>query len=257
MVFLTGLDSREDRIKAIKAGADDFLSKPFHPEELRARVRSLVQLKHHTDELESAESVIRGLALTVEARDKYTNGHCQRLASYATALGTALGLPADALKALGRGAYLHDVGKVGIPDEVLLKPSKLTDAEFAVMQQHTVIGDSLCGDMRSLAPVRPIVRHHHERLDGSGYPDRLSGDAIPLLAQIVGIVDAYDAMTTTRPYREARQVDVACRELVAERLRLFNIVSVRLTPSPLTERTQPESYLEQILRRRPTSASQR
>jgi putative two-component system response regulator len=216
VVFLTGLDAREHRIAGINAGADDFLGKPYNLEELRARVHSLMQLKHYTDDLESAESVIMSLALTVEARDAYTNGHCQRLSAYARTLGAEIGLPDEELEALRRGGYLHDVGKVGIPDAVLLKPSKLTDAEFELMQRHTTIGDDLCGDMRSLAPVRPIVRHHHERLDGSGYPDGLSGGDVPLVAQIVGIVDAYDAMTTTRPYRQARPTREACTELVAD-----------------------------------------
>jgi putative two-component system response regulator len=156
------------------------------------------------------------LALTVEARDKYTNGHCERLAVYADALGSEIGLPDGAREALRRGAFLHDVGKIGIPDGILLKPGRLTDDEIIVMRGHTVIGEGLCGKMRSLAPVRPIVRHHHERLDGSGYPDGLVGSAVPLLAQIVGIVDAYDAMTTSRPYREAMTIGDACHELLED-----------------------------------------
>jgi putative two-component system response regulator len=216
IVLITGLDERDRRIAGINAGADDFIGKPFDHDELRARVRSLVHLKHHTDELESAESVIMSLALTVEARDRYTNGHCQRLAAYADTLGSEIGLTDGARQALRRGAFLHDVGKIGIPDDILLKPGRLTDDELVVMRSHTVIGEGLCGNMRSLAPVRPIVRHHHERLDGSGYPDGLSGSEIPLLAQIVGIVDAFDAMTTSRPYRGALSVATACDELLAD-----------------------------------------
>lgn len=216
VVLLTGLDAREYRLAGINAGADDFLTKPFDPEELRARVRSLVRLKHYTDELDVAESVITSLALTVEARDRCTEGHCQRLVRYSSALGKAIGVSSDDLAALERGGYLHDVGKVGIPDAVLLKPDVLTPGEWAIMQQHTVIGERLCGHLRSLAPVRPIVRHHHERLDGSGYPDGLRGDAIPLLAQVVGIADAFDAITTARPYRAARSWDTARDELEAD-----------------------------------------
>ena len=119
-------------------------------------------------------------------------------------LGQALGLGDDELAALERGGYLHDVGKIGVPDAILLKTGPLTADEFGRMKAHTTIGETLCGELRSLRAVRSIVRHHHERLDGSGYPDGLRGDAIPLMAQIVGIVDAYDAMTTTRPYRKAR-----------------------------------------------------
>ena len=216
VVMVTGLNERENRIKGINAGADDFIVKPFDTEELRARVRSLIKLKRYTDDLESAESVIMSLALTVEARDAYTEGHCKRLAAYATALGEELKLSDDDLAALYRGGYLHDVGKIGIPDALLLKPSQLTPAEFNLVKEHTVIGERLCGNLRSLGPVRSIVRHHHERLDGSGYPDGLRGDRVPLLAQIVGIVDVYDAVTTTRPYRAAGPPELGYEELLGD-----------------------------------------
>jgi putative two-component system response regulator len=216
VVLVTASNDRDARIKGIEAGADDFLSKPYDAEELTARVASLVRLKRYTDELESAESVITSLALTVEARDPYTGGHCQRLAAYATLLGSSLGLAPAQLEALHRGGYLHDVGKIGIPDTVLQKPGKLTPVEFQIMMAHSTIGESLCGSLRSLHAVRAIVRSHHEQRDGSGYPDGLRGDEIPLLAQIIGIVDAYDAMTTTRPYRTALPIAVACDELTAD-----------------------------------------
>jgi len=216
IVLITALQEVEDRIRGIEAGADDFLSKPINPHELRARVRSLLRLKRNTDELDSAESVIVSLAMTIEARDTYTDGHCQRLAAYAVALGRDLGLAGSELAALERGGFLHDLGKIAVPDSVLLKPERLTPAEYDVMKQHTVVGDRLCGELRSLARVRPIVRHHHERCDGTGYPDRLRGDDIPLLAQIMSIVDVFDALTTTRPYRHAMPVDVACEELGRE-----------------------------------------
>jgi putative two-component system response regulator len=216
IVLLTGLDAREHRLAGINAGADDFLTMPFDPEELRARIRSLARLKRNTDELESAETVITSLALTIEARDRYTDGHCHRLARFGRALGASIGVSDDDLAALERGGFLHDVGKIGIPDAVLLKPGRLTAAETALMQQHTLIGERLCGNLRSLAAVRPIVRHHHERLDGSGYPDRLRGRDVPLLAQIVGIVDAFDAITTARPYRPARSLDRAREELLLD-----------------------------------------
>ena len=213
VVLVTGLDAREHRIAGIDAGADDLLTKPFDVQELNARIRSLLRLKHYTDDLDSAESVILSLAMTVEARDAYTEGHCQRLATYAVALGEALGLGETDLAALHRGGYLHDVGKIGISDALLQKPGKLIPAERIVIEQHPVIGEELCGNLRSLAQVRPIVRHHHEHRDGSGYPDGLGGDEIPLLAQIVATVDAYDAMTTTRPYRSALPADYAHAEL--------------------------------------------
>jgi putative two-component system response regulator len=219
IVLVTALADAESRIRGIEAGADDFLSKPFNQHELRARVRSLLRIKRYTDDLDTAESVIVSLALTIEARDFNTEGHCQRLAAYAASLGRALGLGEEDVAALDRGGYLHDVGKVGIPDSVLLKPGPLTPDEFNVMKQHTLIGDRLCGELRSLRRVRPIVRHHHERLDGSGYPDGLRGDAVPLLAQLMGIVDVFDALTTARPYKVAFPFARAAEELRGEAAR--------------------------------------
>ena len=221
VVMVTALGDHAHRIRGIEAGADDFIAKPFDIEELRARVRSLVRLKRYTDELDSAEAIIRSLALTIEARDAYTEGHCERLAHYSVSLGRHLQAGEDEIAALERGGYLHDVGKIGVPDALLLKPSRLTAAEFELMKQHTIIGDRLCGELRSLRLVRLIVRHHHERLDGSGYPDGLRGDQIPLLAQIVGVADVYDAVTTSRPYRVARSSEHALAELAMEVARGF------------------------------------
>ncbi len=219
VVLVTGLDGADERIEGINAGADDFLTKPVSEHELRARVRSLVRLKRFTDELDSAESVILSLANTVEARDPCTGGHCARMASYASLFGVLLGLPDEDVSALSRGGYLHDVGKVGVPDMILQKSGKLTIDEYEVMKNHTVTGDRLCGDLKLLRPVRPIVRHHHERIDGSGYPDGLTGDAIPLLAQIMAIIDVYDALTTNRPYRMAISSEEALLELEDEAAR--------------------------------------
>ncbi len=213
VVMVTGLQDRQHRLQAIEAGADDFLGKPVEIEELRARVRSLLRLKRYTDDLESAEEVIISLAMTVEARDPYTEGHCQRLAHYAMLLGRAIGLNDEELAALQRGGYLHDVGKIGVADAVLYKAGSLDAVEYEAMKQHTIIGERLCGRLRSLAMVRPIIRSHHERLDGTGYPDGLRADDIPLLAQIVGVVDTYDAITTTRPYRPAMPPEHAYAEL--------------------------------------------
>jgi putative two-component system response regulator len=219
VVLITALQHADDRIRGIEAGADDFITKPFNAHELRARVRSLIRIKRYTDDLDSAESVIVSLAMTIEARDKYTDGHCQRLASYGSALGRHLGLPDEDITVLVRGGFLHDIGKVGVPDTILLKAARLTPAEYDVMKQHTTIGERLCGELRSLRRVRPIVRHHHERLDGSGYPDGLRGDAIPLLAQIIAIVDVFDAITTSRPYKAAGSAERAFEELALEAAR--------------------------------------
>jgi putative two-component system response regulator len=216
VVLVTPAGDKASRIRGIEAGADDFVTKPFNVAELRARVRALLRIKRYRDELDSPESAILSLALTIEARDSTTNGHCQRLAQYASALGTTLGLAAHDVASLTRGGFLHDVGKIGIPDGVLMKRGPLTPVEYDLVKQHPVIGDRLCGELRWLRTVRPIVRHHHERLDGSGYPDGLRGDSTPLLAQIMGIVDVYDAVTTARPYRLARPSGRAAEELQHE-----------------------------------------
>lgn len=216
VVLVTSLHGSAERLRGIEAGADDFLGKPVDAQELRARVRSLLRLKRYTDDLDSAEAVIMSLALTVEARDESTEGHCHRLAKLGSALGMRLGLGTDDIQALERGGILHDIGKVGVPDAILLKPGPLTAEEFARMKTHTTIGDRLCSELRLLRHVRPIVRHHHERLDGSGYPDGLRGSDVPLLAQITGVVDVYDALVTARPYKPALTSAQAFEELMIE-----------------------------------------
>jgi putative two-component system response regulator len=203
VVLVTGSHDRSHRMAGLEAGADDFLAKPVDVQELRTRVRSLLRVKQLTDELESTEAIMTMLGHIVEARDPYTEGHCQRLAEYATALGVALNLDSADLDTLNRGAVLHDIGKIALPDTVLLKPGRLDADELLLMREHPVVGDDLCRTVKSLDRVRPIVRSHHERQDGRGYPDRLSGDDIPLLAQVVAVVDVFDALTTHRPYRNA------------------------------------------------------
>lgn len=203
VVLITGLNSLEDRIQGIECGADDFLSKPADREELLARVRSLLKLKEFTDELENAETVLFSLALGVEAKDPYTEGHCQRLAKYSAALGKRLGLPEELQVALRRGGVLHDIGKIAVPEQILLKAGPLTPAERAIMEKHPVTGERICAPLRSLRHVLPIIRHHHEKIEGSGYPDGLKGEEIPLTARILTTVDIYDALTTDRPYRKA------------------------------------------------------
>lgn len=201
VVLLTGRGEREIRIAGLEAGADDFFNKPFDLVELTTRIRSLLDLKRFTDELEHAEAVITSLALAVEARDSYTGGHCARLAKAAVELGHRLGLRSDELRVLRLGGFLHDLGKLSIPDAVLLKPGPLTEEERAAMKAHPIVGERLCQPLQSLDAVRTVIRHHHERWDGSGYPDGLSGDGIPLTAQILGLVDVFDALITRRPYK--------------------------------------------------------
>jgi putative two-component system response regulator len=197
-VLITGLSDREDRLRGIESGADDFLNKPIFSEELFARVRSLLKLKEFTDELETAESVLCTLGLSVESRDPYLDGHCERLANN---LGRHLGLDQESVVALRRGGFLHDLGKIGVPDEILKKGSNLTPEEWTVMKQHPVTGENICRPLKSLRLVLPIIRNHHEHSDGSGYPDGLTKNETPLLARILQVVDVYDALRTARPYK--------------------------------------------------------
>jgi putative two-component system response regulator len=216
VVVLTAQQDSATKVKALEAGADDFLGKPFNNIELQARVRSLLRLKRYTDEMERVESVLFSLARSVEAKDSYTVGHCERLSDYSLALGKRLGLSSEEFKALERGGILHDIGKVGISDSILLKPGRLTSEEFDTMKQHTLIGERICQPLRSLRHVIPIIRSHHERWDGSGYPDGLAGEAIPLTARILQVADIYDAVTTTRPYHSASSSEDAFALLRSE-----------------------------------------
>ena len=209
VVMVTSLAASEDRVQGIESGADDFLNKPVNKEELLARVRSLLKIKQFTDELEHAENVLFALALSIEAKDPYTEGHCDRLSESSEALAKRLSLTEEELIALRRGGVVHDIGKVAVPDQILLKPGPLTPEERKVMQQHTVVGAGICSPLKSFRTVLPIIRHHHEKIDGSGYPDGLKGDTIPLTARILQIVDIYDALTTDRPYRKAMTPDRA------------------------------------------------
>jgi putative two-component system response regulator len=209
VVLITGLSDTEDRIRGITAGADDFLSKPIDINELLARTRSLLRLKQYTDELENAEVVLFSLALSIEARDPYTRGHCERLSEMSVMLGQKLGLPEEHITALRRAGIVHDIGKVVVPDAILLKPGPLSPGEIAVMRKHPVVGERICAPLKTLRLVLPIIRHHHEKRDGSGYPDGLSGEEIPLAARILQLADVYDALTTDRPYRTAVPSEVA------------------------------------------------
>jgi putative two-component system response regulator len=203
VILITALSGKQDRIEGIKAGADDFLTRPVDRTELLARVQSLLKLKLRTDELERAESVLFSLARSIESKDPYTHGHCERLSEYSSRLGIQLGLPDDHITALRRAGVVHDVGKVAVPDAILLKRGKLTEEEWAIMRQHSEVGEKICAPLRSFRLVLPIIRHHHEKCDGSGYPDGLRGDAIPITARVLQIADVFDALTTERPYKKA------------------------------------------------------
>jgi putative two-component system response regulator len=216
LVMITGLADREDKIRGIESGADDFLNKPIFPEELFARVRSLLKLKEFTDELEHAEDVLCTLGRSVEARDPYTEGHCERLSRYASQMGRHLGLGEESVVALRRGGYLHDLGKIAVPDEILRKGSDLTPSEWQIMKQHPTTGETICRPLKSLRMVLPIIRSHHEHWNGSGYPDGLGGEDIPLLARILQVVDVYDALITQRSYKPARSHEDAAETMRRE-----------------------------------------
>ncbi len=203
VILITALSDKQDRIEGIKCRADDFLTKPVDRSELLARVRSLLKLKYRTDELERAETVLFTLARSIEGKDPYTHGHCERLSEYSAILGQHLELPEDDVIALRRAGVVHDIGKIAVPDAILLKPGKLTPDEWKLIREHPVVGERICAPLKSFKLVLPVIRHHHEKLDGSGYPDGLRGEAIPITARILTIVDIYDALTTVRPYKPA------------------------------------------------------
>ena len=218
VILVTGLNAAEQRIEGRQSGADDFLNKPVDSAELLARVGAMARQKRYTDDLDSAASIIMTIAQMIESRDGYSDGHCHRMSNYASTFGRHLGLGADEIQTLSRGGFLHDIGMLAIPDAIIHTSRSLTPEEFEQIKSHTILGDTLLANLRSLQAVRPIVRHHHERFDGSGYPDKLSGDAIPLLAQITGIVDVFEGVTTKRPYQSqsASSATHACDVLMRQ-----------------------------------------
>jgi len=209
VVMLTGLATSTEKIRAHKEGVTDFLAKPFSPEELLPRVRSLVMLKHFADEHEHAEHVILTLARTIDARDPYTAGHSGRVAEYADRIAARMQLDPAARLEMRRGALFHDLGKIVIPDAVLRKPGALTPDERRVIEQHPVVGHELLAPMKTMRKTLSVVYHHHERLDGSGYPEGISGSQIPMTVRIVTVADIFDALTTDRAYREALRTETA------------------------------------------------
>lgn len=216
VIFITALNDQRSRIRGIDAGGDDFLPKPFDRLELAARVKSLVRQKRLNEDLDHAEQVLFSIARAIESRDPNTGDHCERLVELSQAFGEYLNLTRAQIRNLRWGGYLHDLGKVGIPDSVLLKAGKLTPQEWEIMRQHVLIGEKICQPLRTMRGVIPIIRHHHERWDGSGYPDGLVGDEIPELAQVFQIIDIYDALTSERPYKQALSSEEALQVLAEE-----------------------------------------
>ncbi|HZM51114.1 MAG TPA: HD domain-containing phosphohydrolase [Vicinamibacteria bacterium] len=211
LVLITGLVAREDRIQGIAAGCDDFLTKPVDSEQLMARTRSLLRTKALIDDLEQAENVLVSLATALDAKDNYTRGHSERVAGYAEALGGSLGLDRTERRHLRRAGLLHDIGKIGTRLDYLHKPGPLTTSEYEEVKKHPVIGYEICRPLRTMAPLLALIRGHHERLDGRGYPDGLQGDAIPLPLRCLSVADVYDALTSDRSYRKALGQEEAMR----------------------------------------------
>lgn len=237
VVMITALDKREDKIRGIAAGADDFIHKPFDRTELLMRVKACIRIKRLTDDLETAESILIALGNAIEAKDAYTEGHAERVAHYSVEIGKKLHLPYAALRRLRLGGVLHDIGKIGVPEAVLNKPGPLTDEEFAVMKRHPVIGDTICRPLKSLRDVLPIIRSHHERPNGSGYPDGLRGEEIPIEARIVCLADVYDALATTRSYKRSFSRERCVEILRADTAKgLFDPQVVEAFVAYLTER---------------------
>jgi putative two-component system response regulator len=216
VVFITALNDRRSRIMGIEVGGDDFLSKPFDRLELSARVKSLVHQKRLNEDLDHAEQVLFSIARAVESRDPNTGDHCERLVAMGKAFGEYIQLPRGDIRNLMWGGYLHDIGKVGIPDAVLLKKGSFTPEEREIMNLHVMIGEKICKPLRTMRGVIPIIRSHHERWDGSGYPDGLMGDEIPYLAQVFQIIDIYDALTSERPYKRAMSCAEALEVIAQE-----------------------------------------
>ncbi len=251
VLFIMAQTTSQDRVQGFEAGADDFVVKPFNRIELLARVRSLIRIKALNDQLDEVEDVVYSLSQALEARDGETDpgGGAERVTAYAQALGRALGLSDEALRLLGQAAMLRDIGTIGLPDRLLQKPGALSEAEHRRMQKHTVLGEQIMAPLRSTAALLPIIRHHHERWDGKGYPDGLAGSQIPLGARIVAIADAYNAMLSARPYRAALSPEKAQQTLMAgagrqwdaELVTLFVAWTSRPAFSPLLNNLTPSS----------------
>lgn len=258
ILMLTSVQGVENEIAGIASGADEFLIKPLNPALVRTRIRAMLRNKALIDSLEEAETILFALAQTVEHRDRYTGLHCQRLATYSVALAQAMGLARADQLSLYRGGYLHDIGKISIPDSVLFKPGSLTPEEWQTMRLHTIYGEDICRPMKTLSAVLPIIRSHHERWDGTGYPDGLRGEEIPLLARILQAADIYDALTTARCYKPAFSHEKTLRIMQEEAARgwrdpevvsLFSLVSTRMvtTSSPCSSSGAELAEMQQSL----------
>jgi putative two-component system response regulator len=249
VIILTAQDPLDTRLRVWELGADEFISKPIQTVELLARCQSLLRAKRLTDELETAQSVLFALARAVEAKSPYTHGHAERAAAYALLLADEIRLDRSQREILRQGALLHDIGKISIPDVILDKPGALTADEYEIVKQHTVQGARIVEPLRSLRETVPLIRSHHERLDGRGYPDGLRANEIPPLVRILAVVDVYDALSSLRPYRAAIPLP-ACLSILRESAagggldgdlveRFANVLGAHSSPGPDMEAARP------------------
>jgi putative two-component system response regulator len=217
IILLTALTDRQSKIKGIESGADDFISKPFDPTELIMKIKSLLKLKALNEELDHSENIILTLAVAMESRDPYTKGHSARVSKLAADFVAFLSLPEHDRKEMKKAGILHDIGKICLSESLLRKPGALTNEEVEMIKTHTVLGEELCKPLFSMRRILPAIRHHHERWDGTGFPDGLSGQDIPIMARILAIIDTFDAMVSVRPYRDRRSVAVSLETIELER----------------------------------------
>lgn len=217
IILLTALNDTKSRITGIESGADDFISKPFDTLELITKIKSLLKLKKLYEELDHSENIIMTLAVAMEARDPYTKGHSTRVGELSKEFASFLGFPLKDQELLKKAGILHDIGKIGLSEKILNKPGKLTEDETQAIKKHTLIGENICRPLLSLREILPAIRFHHERWDGAGFPDKLSGEEIPLMARILSILDSFDAMVSIRPYRNTKTVESALLNIESER----------------------------------------
>ncbi len=213
IIVVTAASDRDSRRRAAALGADEFLTKPVDQVELVAKIRNAIRWRRLYRRMIGIQGVLDGLAVAIEARDRYTEDHTLRVAALALGLAEALDVPTEFRMQLLEGALVHDVGKVGVPDAILLKEGRLTGEEYAIMQRHVAIGAQICAAIGVDEVMAQVVRHHHERFDGKGYPAGLAGERIPLVGRIAAVADAFDAMTSNRPYRSAMTWEAAVSEL--------------------------------------------
>lgn len=212
VIFIVAPELASSRAGIFKAGADDCIQLPASHDEIVQRILNAVRVRRATDSLEDASKVVTILANAIEGRDAHTLGHVERVAVYAAEVARHLGLSPELVATVRTGAIVHDIGKIVVPDRILNKPGKLTDEEFAIMRRHPVVGHDMLEPMRTFRDILPIVRWHHERPNGTGYPDGLMGEEIPLVTRIVAVADFFDAIGTDRPYRKALSAS-ECKDL--------------------------------------------